>query len=136
LFLDAIDNAAEHAKDKGEPAFPKLLLESFHHNGPVEGVQLILSCRTHRREISKGNIPCEEFELNRFSIAEAEKYLRDRIPEVTDTQIQVAYSRSVGNPRILEHLALSDRGLLGTLSLVAQILFWSRIVRGLNLEQA
>jgi len=26
--------------------------------------------------------------------------------------------------------------LFGTLSLVAQILFWSRIVRGLNLEQA
>src|SRR5205807_8799846 len=42
LFLDAIDNAAEHARDKGEISFPKLLLESFHHNGPVPGVQLIL----------------------------------------------------------------------------------------------
>jgi hypothetical protein len=112
LFIDAIDNAAEHAKDKGELAFPRSLLESFHHKGPVAGVQLIVSCRTYRRDISKGDIPCEEFELKPFSPAETEKYLRDRIPKVTDTQIQVAYSRSEGNPRILEHLALSERGLL------------------------
>jgi hypothetical protein len=112
LFIDAIDNAAEHAKDKGELAFPKLLLGSFHHSGPVAGVQLIVSCRTYRRDISRGDVPCEEFELKPFSPAEAEKYLRARIPTVTDTQIQVAHSRSEGNPRILEHLALSDRGLL------------------------
>ncbi len=112
LFIDAIDNVAEHAKDRSEPAFPKLLLESFHHNGPVDGVQLIVSCRTYRRVISRGDIPCEEFELKPFSPTEAEKYLRDRIPKVTKTQILVAYSRSEGNPRILEHLALSDRGLL------------------------
>lgn len=112
LFIDAIDNAAEHAKDKGELSFPKLLLESFQHNGPVAGVRLIVSCRTYRRDISRGDIPCEEFKLKPFSQAETEKYLRDRISTVTDTQIQVAYSRSEGNPRILEHLALSDRGLL------------------------
>jgi hypothetical protein len=112
LFIDAIDSAAEHAKDRGEPAFPKLLLESFHHRGPVAGVQLIVSCRTYRRDMSRGDTPCEEFELRPFSPTETEKYLRDRIPEVTSTQIQVAHSRSEGNPRILEHLALSDRGLL------------------------
>ncbi len=112
LFIDAIDNAAEHAKDKGQLAFPRLLLESFHHKGPIAGVQLIVSCRTYRRDISRGDIPCEEFELKPFSPTEAENYLRDRIPKVTNTQIQVAYSRSGGNPRILEHLALSDRGLL------------------------
>lgn len=115
LFIDAIDNAAEHAKDKGELAFPTLLLESFHHNGPIPGVQLIVSCRTYRRDISKGTLPaeaCEEFQLNPFSAVETEKYLRDRITKVTDIQMQVAYSRSEGNPRILEHLALSDRGLL------------------------
>jgi hypothetical protein len=112
LFIDAIDNAAEHAKDKGELSFPKLLLESFYYSGRVAGVRLIMSCRTYRRDISRGDIPCEEFELKPFSPAEAEKYLRDRIPTVTKTQVQVAYSRSEGNPRILEHLALSDRGLL------------------------
>lgn len=112
LFIDAIDNAAEHAKDKDEKAFPKLILESFHYSGPIAGVQLIVSCRTHRREVSKGDIPCEEIKLQPFSTTETEKYLRDRIPKVTDAQIHVAYSRSEGNPRILEHLALSDRNLL------------------------
>jgi hypothetical protein len=115
LFIDAIDNAAEHAKDKGEFAFPSLLLESFHHSGPVDGVQLIVSCRTYRRDISRGDIPreaCEEFLLEPFTLAETEKYLRARIPKVTDIQMQVAFSCSEGNPRILEHLALSDRGLL------------------------
>lgn len=115
LFIDAIDNAAEHAKDMGQLAFPKLLLESFHYQGPVAGVQLIVSCRTYRRDISRGDIPapaCEEFRLEPFTPAEAEKYLRDRVANVTNIQIQVAYSRSQGNPRILEHLAFSDRGLL------------------------
>ena len=32
--------------------------------------------------------------------------------DVTETEINVAQSRSEGNPRILEHLATSDRGLL------------------------
>ncbi len=112
LFIDAIDNAAEHAKDKGERAFPTLLLESFHYNGPVPGVQLIVSCRTHRRDISRGQVPCEEFRLDPFTPKEAEQYVRDRIEKVTDTQVQVACSRSSGNPRILEHLVGSDRGLL------------------------
>lgn len=112
LFIDAIDNAAEHANDKGETPFPKLILESFHHVGAVPGVQLIVSCRTHRRNKSKGTVPCEEIQLKPFSTAEAEKYLRDRVPKLTETQVLVAYSRSQGNPRILEHLALSDRGLL------------------------
>ncbi|MCK1790761.1 NACHT domain-containing protein [Pseudomonas violetae] len=112
LFIDAIDNAAEHAKDKGELSFPTLLLESFHHGGPVDGVQIIVSCRTYRRNISRKDVSCEEVELKPFSLAETEKYLRDRIPTTTDTQIKVAFSRSQGTPRILEHLALSDRGLL------------------------
>lgn len=112
LFLDAIDNAAEHAKDKNELAFPKLLLESIHHYGNIAGVKLVVSCRTYRRDISKGDIPCEEFELKPFSQAETEKYLRARFQNVSAIQIQVAHSRSEGNPRVLEHLALGDRGLL------------------------
>jgi hypothetical protein len=112
IFIDAIDNAAEHAKDRGEPCFPKMLLESFFASGPIAGVQLIVSCRTYRRAISRGDVPCEEIELQPFTPNEADRYLRDRIPRVTKAQIHVAYSRSGGNARILEHLALSDRGLL------------------------
>ena len=112
LVLDAIDNAAEHARDKGEPCFPTLLLESIQHKGPVDGVKFIVSCRTHRRAISKGGAVCNEQELKPFSKTEAEGYLKARVKKLTSTQIRVAYARSGGNARILEHLALSDRGLL------------------------
>ena len=47
-----------------------------------------------------------------FTIAETRSYLRARVRDVTETEINVAQSRSEGNPRILEHLATSDRGLL------------------------
>ncbi len=112
VFLDAIDNAAEHAKDKNEPCFPRLLLESFHYGGRIPGVQLIVSCRTHRRETSSGQVACEELELRPFSEVESRDYLRHRVKDLSVTEEQVAYARSGGNPRILEHLALSDRGLL------------------------
>ena len=47
LFIDAIDNAARHAGDRKEDSFPTLLLESFHRSGPVPGVKLVVSCRSH-----------------------------------------------------------------------------------------
>jgi NACHT domain-containing protein len=112
LFLDAIDNAAEHANDKSEPCFPKLLLESFHHSGAIPGSQIIATCRSYRIAISKGEAECEEKHLRPFSESEAKKYLLKRIKNLTNTELRVAFARSGGNPRILEHLALSNRGLL------------------------
>jgi hypothetical protein len=112
LFLDAIDNAAEHAAASGDQSFPRLLLESIDHRGAIDGVQLVVTCRTYRRTLSRGDIQCEETELRPFVFAEAKEYLQDRVAELTDMEAHVAYSRSEGNPRILEHLALTDRGLL------------------------
>ena len=119
LFIDAIDNAAEHAKDKGEDAFPTVLLESFHHTGAVHGVRLIVSSRSHRRQYFN-HVDCQEFELNAFSEKEAEQYVHDRVPNATSTEIQVAFARSSGNPRILEHL-VADRGLLDASELKRKI---------------
>lgn len=47
ILLDAIDNAAEHARDRDEECFPTLLLESFQQK-PVAGVCLLASCRRYR----------------------------------------------------------------------------------------
>jgi hypothetical protein len=112
LLIDAIDNAAEHANDRRESAFPKLILESIQFTGPIPGVRLVVSCRSHRIDISKGEVDCIEFPLRPFSLAETEIYLRHRLKNVTQTEIQVAHARSGGNARILEHLVSSDRGLL------------------------
>ena len=110
LFIDAIDNAAEHARDKGESAFPTLILESFHHIGSEDGVQLILSSRSERQH-HFSHIDYLPFSLQPFTKNETEQYVRERLPKATETEVRVAYARSTGNPRILEHL-VNDRQLL------------------------
>lgn len=116
LFLDAADNAASHAeeKERGEPAFPTLLLESFAHSGGIDGVKLIISCRTHRRSVVLGLASAaevEQFELHPFTQTESDTYVSSRVPGVTKLELRVAYARSEGNPRVLEHL-VCERGLL------------------------
>jgi len=112
LFLDAIDNAAEHANDRDEPSFPTELLKSFHHNGAIPGVKLVASCRSYRKDISINDVSYVDLKLEPFSLSETEKYLQKNIDDVSQIEIQVAYARSNGNPRILEHLVNSERGLL------------------------
>lgn len=128
LIIDAIDNAADQAKHKGEVAFPRLLLESVHHGGPIEGMKLVVSCRTHRRDLAKGDIPCDELELNPFTPSETTAYLRARVSGLTPTQIKVAQARSGGNARVLEHLAISDRGLLDP-SEIAKVIILKDLLR-------
>lgn len=112
LLIDAIDNAAELAKDRGEPSFPMLLLESLSHGGPIPGLQLVVSSRSHRRFAATGGFSCKEVELQPFTIAETSEFLRHRVKGMTDSRLQVAQSRSHGNARILEHLAKEGANLL------------------------
>ena len=111
LFIDAIDNAAEYANERSQEAFPTLLLESIHRSGPIAGVTIVASARTHRLRRTTSNMFYRGFELRVFTIVETRLYLQARVRNVTETEINVAQSRSEGNPRILEHLATSDRGL-------------------------
>ncbi len=108
LFIDAIDNAAQHANDRKEQSFPTILLKSFYYGGPIPGVRLVVTCRSHRIDISTNDVPYIDFKLEPFTLSEMGSYLRDRLPNVTQTEIQVAQARSGGNPRILEHLVNSD----------------------------
>lgn len=112
LLIDAIDNASEHARDRDEPSFPRLLIESIDRTGPIKGVQLVVSSRTHRRLAATGGIRCEEVELQPFTIDETTQFLQNRVKNLTDVTIQVAQSRSRGNARILEHLANDEESLL------------------------
>lgn len=112
LFLDAIDNAALQAKSRKEDAFPTELLKIFQVNGIPEGVSVVISCRSHRIPISVEGTLYEDFKLNPFTLSETRTYLKDRKPELSETEIQVAYSRSKGNARILEYLLNSGQGLL------------------------
>ncbi|MDO9477182.1 MAG: hypothetical protein Q7L07_10765 [Pseudohongiella sp.] len=109
LFIDAIDNAAIHAKDKREDSFPVLLIEHLNAN-PVPGFKVVLSSRTERIPIS--HIPYVDFALRKFSLDETKCYLQARIPDVKESEIRVAQARSQGNPRILQYMLDTERGLL------------------------
>jgi hypothetical protein len=109
LFIDAIDNAQIVADQRSEEAFPVLLLNSLHQN-PIEGVKLIVSCRTERKPPTFAE--CEELELRPFTLPETASYLRARMKPISEAQIQVAQSRSGGNGRILEYLAETGPELL------------------------
>lgn len=112
IFIDAIDNAAEFAKERKQRAFPTQLIESFERSGRVPGVKLVVSCRSHRIEKTLGDLSYDDFALRPFSLSETGTYLRSRVKGINDEEIRVAQARSNGNARILEHLVGSDRGLL------------------------
>lgn len=109
LFIDAIDNAAIHAKDKREHSFPVLLVEHLNAK-PVPGFKVVLSSRTERIPIF--HIPFVDFALRNFSLDETKCYLQARIPDVRESEIRVAQARSQGNPRILQYMLDTERGLL------------------------
>lgn len=104
LFLDAIDNANELARDRGQDAFPKLLLQSLAHGAPIMGLQVVVSARSHRRHAAIGDVFCDELELQPFTESETRTFLSARVSKLTRQMTQVAQSRSLGNARVLEHL--------------------------------
>jgi hypothetical protein len=109
IFIDAIDNAQLFADERGEKAFPTLLLESLRY-APVAGVKLVVSCRPERKPISLTGY--KDFPLRPFTLQETANYLKARLKGVSAAEIKVAQARSGGNARVLEYLAKSDRGLL------------------------
>lgn len=109
IFIDAIDNAKIIADQRSEDSFPILLMESLHDK-PISGVQLIVSCRTERKPSTYAQ--CQELELDPFTLEETTSYLRARLKDVSRAEVNVAQARSGGNPRVLEYLLKSDRGLL------------------------
>ncbi|WP_230589651.1 ATP-binding protein [Pseudomonas chlororaphis] len=114
LLLDAIDNACEQARDRGESAFPKLLLASMTHGGAINGMKLVVSSRTHRRFAAVGDAVCEELELQSFTTQETGEFLSYHLDECSEEIIQVAQSRSRGNARVLEHLVSDGPVLLAS----------------------
>ena len=106
VLIDAADNAIEEARIRSQPAFPQLLLESYGQD-PIPGVSFVLSCRSHR--LPRDSLGFRPFELSPFTHAEATKFLTERLPQVTESEIHVAMSRTRGNPRAMEYLIEANR---------------------------
>jgi len=62
IFIDAIDNAAFAASQASEDCFPIKLLESIDTE-PIDGVKLIVSCRSETERKPKTYAKLDEFEL-------------------------------------------------------------------------
>lgn len=109
IFIDAIDNAVFAAGQASENCFPIKLLESLDTE-PIDGVKLVVSCRTERKPNTYAQF--DEFELCPFSKDEIDAFLRARLKSVTTVEVNVAQARSGGNPRVLDYLVKAGRGLL------------------------
>ncbi|MBN1271128.1 MAG: ATP-binding protein [Candidatus Aminicenantes bacterium] len=109
IFIDAIDNAAFAAGQASEDCFPIKLLETLDTE-PIDGVNLIVSCRTERKPKTYAKL--DEFELYPFTKDETATFLHARLKSVTTIEINVAQARSGGNPRVLDYLVKAGRGLL------------------------
>lgn len=109
IFIDAIDNAVFAAGQTSEDCFPIKLLESLDTE-PIDGVKLVVSCRTERKPNTYAQF--DELELCPFSKDETGAFLRARLKSVTTVEVNVAQARSGGNPRVLDYLVKAGRGLL------------------------
>jgi hypothetical protein len=113
LIIDAADNAAMEARDRGQASFPQMLLESLSHlPQPIDGLVCIATARTERRDLAIGRSKCADFVLEAFSAAESRSFIEQRRPEATPAQIEAIHGRSNGNPRVMANLIEPDRALI------------------------
>ncbi|MFZ3288389.1 MAG: NACHT domain-containing protein [Telluria sp.] len=113
IIVDAADNAQLEAEYRHEEAFPKLLLSSIGEDS-IDGVKLLLTVRTHRKDKVIGRTTVKEVELGPFTDSEARKFLQDRKPRATGVEIATALVRSGRNARVLDYLVQTwDTNVLG-----------------------
>src|SRR5690606_24849921 len=104
IIIDAADNAAMEAGDRGQASFPQMLLESLSHLPAIDGLVCIATARSERRQLAIGRSHCKDFELRSFSAAESQSFIKERRPEATTAQIEAIHRRSNGNPRVMANL--------------------------------
>jgi hypothetical protein len=104
LIVDAADNAVMAAKEFDETAFVPDLIRT-----PMpEGVKLVFTCRTHRRDHLQAPPKAQPIELRPFSHTETARHLRKAYPEATDSDVTDFQVLSSANPRV-QALALSRK---------------------------
>lgn len=116
IIVDAADNAQLEADYRHEEAFPKLLLSAIDED-PIDGVKLLFTARTHRKDKVIGRSTVEDVELGPFNDPEAREFLKDRKPSASGVEIATALARSVRNARALDYLVQTwDANVLGKAS--------------------
>lgn len=116
IIVDAADNAQLEADYRHEEAFPKLLLSAIDEES-IDGLVLLLTARTHRKDKVIGRTTVKEVELGPFTDLEAHEFLKDRKPDASGLEITTALVRSGRNARVLDYLVQTwDMNVLGNTS--------------------
>lgn len=116
IIVDAADNAQLEADYRHEDAFPKLLLSAIDEDS-IDGVKLLLTARTHRKDKVIGRTTVKEVELGPFTDPEAREFLKDRKPSASGVEIATALTRSGRNARVLDYLVQTwETNVLGKTS--------------------
>lgn len=116
IIVDAADNAQLEADYRHEKAFPKLLLSAIDEDA-IDGVKLLLTARTHRKDKVIGRTTVKEVELGPFTDPEARKFVKDRKRGASGVEIATALARSLRNARVLDYLVQTwDTNVLGKTS--------------------
>ena len=116
IIVDAADNAQLEADYRHEEAFPKFLLSAIDED-PIDGVKLLLTARTHRKDRVIDRTTVKEVELGPFTDPEALEFLKDRKLRASGLEIATALARSGRNARVLDHLVQTwDTNVLGKTS--------------------
>lgn len=103
IVVDAADNAQLEADHRHEEAFPKLLLATIDED-PIDGVKLLLTARTHRRDKVICRSTVSRVELGPFTDQEAREFLQKRKPDASGVEVATALARSGRNARVLDYL--------------------------------
>lgn len=103
IIIDAADNAQLEADYRHEESFPKRLLSAIDED-PIDGVKLLLTARTHRKDKVIDRASVKEVELGPFTDPEAREFLNDRKPGASGVEIATALVRSGRNARVLDYL--------------------------------
>ncbi|MES2898678.1 MAG: hypothetical protein V4723_03065 [Pseudomonadota bacterium] len=104
LIVDAADNAIMAAKELDDVAFvPDLIRTAM-----PDGVKLVFSCRTHRRDYLQAPPDAIQVELREFNREETARHLKNYYPDATDTDVTDFGFLSSSNPRV-QAVALSRK---------------------------
>lgn len=104
LIVDAADNAVMAAKEFDDTAFvPDLIRTAM-----PDGVKLVFSCRTHRRDYLQAPPEAMHVELRPFTRAETASHLKKFYPDAAESDVTDFDFLSSSNPRV-QALALSRK---------------------------
>lgn len=103
VIVDAADNAQFEADQRHEEAFPKMFLASLGED-PIDGIRLLYTARTHRKDKIIGHTPVHNVELGPFTEKEALEFLSIHKQDATNAEIAKALARSGRNARVLDYL--------------------------------